>query len=117
VKFKIDENLPFELAEELRAIGYDADTVSEERLSGAPDAKIIAAAQEGGRVLLTMDKGIADLRLYPPSQFAGIVLFRPKRAGRLTTLNFVRYHLLLLCRKTELAGRLVVVSEAGMRIR
>lgn len=116
MKFKIDENLPFELADELRAIGYDADTVSEERLSGAPDPKIIAAAQAAGRILLTMDKGFADMRLYPPSHFAGIVLFRPKKAGRLATLRFVLFHLLLL-RDRELAGRLVVVSEAGMRFR
>jgi len=27
VKFKIDENLPVEIAEELRALGYDALTV------------------------------------------------------------------------------------------
>lgn len=34
MKFKIDENLPIEVAEALRAEGFDARTVSEEMLQG-----------------------------------------------------------------------------------
>jgi hypothetical protein len=32
VKFKLDENLPLELATDLRELGYDADTVHDEGL-------------------------------------------------------------------------------------
>jgi len=35
VKFKIDENLPKDVAEFLRSHGFDAETVSDERLAGA----------------------------------------------------------------------------------
>ena len=56
------------------------------------------------------------MRLYPPERFEGIVLFRPKRAGRLATIEFVRRHLSILL-GTELAGRLIVITEAGIRIR
>ena len=45
------------------------------------------------RVLLTLDKGIADVRADPPQAHAGIVLFRPPATGRGTTLLFVRRHL------------------------
>jgi predicted nuclease of predicted toxin-antitoxin system len=116
VKFKIDENLPVEIADEIRGLGHEADTVFGEQLSGFPDAKILAAAEKGQRVLLTMDKGIANVRLYPPEDFTGIVLFRPKRAGRLGAIEFVRQHLLVL-QEMELTGRLIVITEAGMRIR
>jgi len=35
LKFKVDENLPTEYASILRGAGFDADTVSDEKLSGA----------------------------------------------------------------------------------
>jgi uncharacterized protein DUF5615 len=35
VKFKVDENLPVELAELLRSSGHEADTVADEHASGA----------------------------------------------------------------------------------
>jgi hypothetical protein len=63
-----------------------------------------------------MDKGIADIRAYPPEQFAGIVLFRPKTEGRAATLNFVRRHLPALL-AADLNGHLLVVTDAGIRIR
>jgi len=116
VKFKIDENLPAEIATDLVAAGHEADTATDEGLSGAPDGIILARAQLEGRAILTMDKGIADVRAYPPLQYAGIILFRPRTAGRAATLAFVRQHLLTLL-QTNLAGHLFVVSEAGIRVR
>jgi hypothetical protein len=38
-------------------------------------------ARRERRVLLTLDKGIADVRANPPESHAGIVLFRPPAAG------------------------------------
>lgn len=37
MKFKIDENLPSELAADLRHLGHEADTVFDEGLLGAKD--------------------------------------------------------------------------------
>jgi predicted nuclease of predicted toxin-antitoxin system len=51
VKFKIDKNLPVEIAELLRAIGYDAITVIEQELRGEDDALISEACLQEGRVL------------------------------------------------------------------
>jgi len=57
VKFKIDENLPVEIVDEIRGLGHEGDIVFDEELSGFPDAKVLGAAEKGKRVLLTMDKG------------------------------------------------------------
>ncbi|MFL5328357.1 MAG: DUF5615 family PIN-like protein [Gemmataceae bacterium] len=93
MKFKVDENLPSEIAEDLRSAGHQADTVFDEGLAGAPDPVVLANVQSEGRVILTLDKGVADVRAYPPQQYAGIVLFRPRSTGRATTLEFVRQYL------------------------
>lgn len=41
VKVKLDENLPAELLDHLRAAGHEADTVGDEGLTGAPDAVVL----------------------------------------------------------------------------
>ena len=33
MKFKLDENLPIELTEDLRSLGHDADTVADEEFA------------------------------------------------------------------------------------
>ena len=116
MKFKIDENLPGEIATDLRAAGHDADTVRDQGMAGSPDSTIMARVQVEGRAFLTMDKGIADIRVYAPDQFAGIVLFRPRTTGRLATLAFVRQYLPTLL-QSNLPGHLFVVSESGIRAR
>src|SRR5262245_44369986 len=93
MKFKIAENLPAELTLDLRAAGHEADTVSDQAMAGAEDVTILARVQSEGRALLTMDKGIADVRQYPPDQYAGIILFRPGTNGRSATLALVRQYL------------------------
>ena len=116
MKFKVDENLPVELVADLRAAGHQAQTVPEEGLAGSPDPTVMERVQIEGRVLLTMDKGIANARAYPPERYAGIVLFRPGTSGRGAVLTFVRRHLPALL-QADLAGHLLVISDRGIRIR
>ncbi len=52
-KFKIDENLPVEIAQWLRTEGYDAVTVSEQQLNGASDPEVVSVCQLEKRILLT----------------------------------------------------------------
>lgn len=89
MKFKLDENLPAELVSDLHHLGHEADTVLDEKLGGAPDPTVLQAASDAGRVLLTLDKGIANLQRYPISKHAGVVLFRPDSLGRRAVLAFV----------------------------
>ena len=39
MRFKLDENLPVELLDDLRAAGHEADGLPDEGLIGAPDAR------------------------------------------------------------------------------
>jgi predicted nuclease of predicted toxin-antitoxin system len=116
MKFKLDENLPAELCADVRNAGHEADTVADEGLAGTADAILLERIRADGRVLLTLDKGIGDLRAYPPERYAGIVVFRPTTSGRGAVMAFVRRHLPALL-EMDLTGRLVVVSDRGVRLR
>jgi predicted nuclease of predicted toxin-antitoxin system len=59
MRLKLDENLPAELVEDLRALGHDADSVESQGLAGKPDTVIADAARRSDRVLVTLDKGLA----------------------------------------------------------
>ena len=115
MKFKIDENSPAEIAFQLAEAGHDAETVVTEGITGAADSDLLEAARREGRVLLTLDKEIANVQRYSPTAFLGIVLFRPDSMGRGRGSP--------LCPPPpggvgiELRGRLVVVTRRGIRLR
>lgn len=116
MKFKVDENLPREIAEDLLRIGHNADTVNDEGLAGADDASVVEAARASARILMTLDKGIASIQQYPIAEHAGVVLFRPASFGRGEVLSFVRLRLGVLL-EMELAGHLTVVGPTRIRVR
>jgi predicted nuclease of predicted toxin-antitoxin system len=53
MKFKIDENLPVEIADLLKREGYDALTVSDQNLSGIADPEIISICNSEERALIS----------------------------------------------------------------
>ena len=79
MRFKLDENLPVELLDDLRAAGHEADGLRDEGLIGAPDDVVVDLVRRERRVLLTLDKGVANVRAHPPEAHAGIVLFHEQR--------------------------------------
>jgi predicted nuclease of predicted toxin-antitoxin system len=116
MKFKVDENLPLEIADDLVRLGHDADTVHDEGLGGADDAVVVEAARASERILLTLDKGIASIQQHPIADQSGVVLFRPSNSGRGEVLSFVRLRLGALL-EMELPGHLTVVSPTRIRVR
>jgi predicted nuclease of predicted toxin-antitoxin system len=116
MKFKIDENLPKELADLLRDAGHDAATIHEERMIGAADASIAQVCQAEERCILTLDVDFADIRHYPPEQYPGIIVFRVSRKDKPSLLELAGRL------RDELTGRelsktLWIVEENRIRIR
>jgi predicted nuclease of predicted toxin-antitoxin system len=60
----------------LTSVGHDVDTITDEGLIGAPDREVVAAATAAGRILISLDRGLGDIRAYPPGSHAGIVVLR-----------------------------------------
>ena len=76
MRFKIDENLPVELAELLANAGHEASTVFAQRLQGENDSRIAQVCARERRVLITLDLDFADMRTYPPQDYPGFIVLR-----------------------------------------
>lgn len=61
MKFKIDECVDARVAAQLRRLGYNADTVVDENLTGATDVAVYRAATLESRMVITLDGDFADL--------------------------------------------------------
>jgi predicted nuclease of predicted toxin-antitoxin system len=64
LKFKVDENLPTEVAGLLVGVGYDAVTVGDQRMARRPDTELAAVCQREGRAVVTLDLDFADIRAF-----------------------------------------------------
>ena len=67
MRFKIDENLPVELAELLADARHEAVTVFAQHLQGQNGSRIAQVCGREGRVLITLDLDFADMALIPPN--------------------------------------------------
>ena len=77
--FKLDENLPDSLVAAFTSAGHDAMSVVSQDLQGASDATVADVCREEDRALVTIDKGFADIRAYPPAEYPGIIVLRLDR--------------------------------------
>lgn len=116
MRFKIDENLPTEAREVFRQAGFDATTVADEGLAGSPDEAIAAICHRENRTIVTLDLGFADIRVYPPQDYAGLIVLRLLRQDRTTVLHIIERLIPVLDRE-RLESCLWIVDERRIRIR
>jgi predicted nuclease of predicted toxin-antitoxin system len=116
LKLKIDENLPRECAEILRDVGFEADTVADECLTGAEDSAIAVRTRAEGRVLITLDLDFANIQAYPPAEYAGIIILRSKRQDKHAVLALVHRIALVLTNRAP-AGELWIAEPDRVRFR
>jgi predicted nuclease of predicted toxin-antitoxin system len=76
MKFKVDENLPMEVAVALREAGHDAMSVVDQGLGGRADASVAEVCRREGRSLVTLDVDFANVQAYPPRDYAGLLVLR-----------------------------------------
>lgn len=116
MRLKLDENLPRSLLAPLRQAGHDATTAREEGLSGSPDRDVLARAGTEQRVLVTLDRGFANVHRYPLESHSGIVVLRLGVQGP-AALHAAVGRLVDSGLLTEFGNGLAVVEEARIRIR
>jgi predicted nuclease of predicted toxin-antitoxin system len=115
VRFKVDENLPLEVVELLRADGHDAASMLEQKMGGERDPNVAEVCRNEGRILVTLDTDFADIQEYPPAEYPGIVVFRLGQQGKRHILTVAKRWASLLGTE-EVSGRLWVVDEVRVRI-
>ena len=116
MRFKLDENLPVELAEMFREAGHDAVTVLDQHLMGARDSDLASVCIREGRAIITLDTDFADIRAYPPDAYPGLIVFRVSVQARDHVLE-VGGRLLEVLSGATLSGQLWIVEESRIRIR
>ncbi|WP_396349630.1 DUF5615 family PIN-like protein [Geodermatophilus sp. DSM 44513] len=80
------------------------------------DPQVVAAAAATGRLLITLDRGLGDIRAYPPGSHAGILVLRASDQSPPTVAaapsEVVAGHNL-----TTLTGTVTVAQPGLLRIR
>lgn len=116
MQFKIDENLPIEIAELLIDAGYDAKTVNAQQLQGTKDPILADVCGNEHRVLVTLDTDFSDIRAYPPEEFSGIIVLRVRVQAKHHIIKVFRSIIPLIGRE-PLMQHLWIVEDAKVRIR
>lgn len=117
MRFLVDASLPRSAAVALRELGHEAVDVRDIGLRAATDDVIADHAHRNLQALITRDFDFADIRNYPPANYAGIVVLDlPNHATaaqvRKALETFVRAEWLEL-----LSGRLAIVEASRVRFR
>jgi predicted nuclease of predicted toxin-antitoxin system len=73
LRFFCDHWVPLEIADALRQFGCDVELLRDHLPTRAPDADVIAKAQELESILVSLNGDFADIVAYRPEAYGGIV--------------------------------------------
>ena len=115
MKFKLDENSSPALSGIFAAAGHDAHSIVEQSLGGQSDERVIDICAREGRALVTLDLDFANIRQYPPANYAGIVVLRLVSQAHGLVEGAIGSMLDLLAQE-RLVGLLWIVEAGRIRI-
>jgi predicted nuclease of predicted toxin-antitoxin system len=115
VKFKLDENLPFDLKRVFPGANHDVMTVAEENISGCENQALYDICQREHRILISLDLDFAHPFRFPPGATSGIIVLRPHRPV-LALLRALLATALNRLQAEEIAGKLWIVEPEYIRI-
>jgi hypothetical protein len=115
VRFKLDETLPsrLPLSSTMRAM---TSTPSLPRVSPALPTRTSPPPTTAGRILISLDVGLGDIRAYPPGSHASIVVLRLADQSAATVTKAIS-DLASLAEPASLAGAVAVLRRGLLRIR
>lgn len=116
MKFKIDENLPVEIAALLTKAGHSALSVFDQGIGGYKDPKLMTVCTKESRALVTLDLDFSDIRTYPPENLPGIIVMRAVNQSKWSLIELSRQILPVLATE-PLKGQLWIVEPGRVRIR
>ncbi|MGA2799120.1 MAG: DUF5615 family PIN-like protein [Thermoguttaceae bacterium] len=118
MEFLVDADLPRPTAEVIRLNGHQARDVRDVGLGRSADEDIAVYAKANGLCLITGDFDFADIRDYPPEDYAGIVVLGlPEKANRDFILRLIIAFLKHPEIISKLPGHLAIVEPGRIRLR
>ena len=117
LKLLLDENLPPQVATELRQQGYDVMHLRDMGMKGCKDSELIAFARKNERCLVTLDADFADLRHFPLGSHTGIIRLRIRFAHSNIVVGALRSLLPKLDHVPMQEGALVVSDGKRYRVK
>ncbi len=105
--FKLDENLPVEIAELLSDLGHDAKTIKDQRLQRVNDRVLLERCDK---------ENFSDIRTYPPQEHEGIIILRVGNQSKKHVIGVFK-RILPLIDQEPINKRLWLVEENAVRIR
>ncbi len=114
MKFIVDESTGMSVVNYLRGQGHDVLAVAED-MPQADDMDILARAVPEERILITNDKDFGELIFRTGRTHAGVLLLRLRDESSVNRVHTVKA--VLEQHANRLAGRFIVATESGVRIR
>src|SRR5262245_52146428 len=117
MKYKLDENLGPAVPQIFLDKGLDCHTVHGEKLTGADDDAVLAAAVAEGRILVTMDHDFGNVLVYPPESTCGVAILNPPGNVSRALLATLLQSFVDACEQGVLQGKLWIVEPGRIRER
>ena len=114
--FKLDENIPLGLAKFLRLRDFKVSSIYSQKLSGVKDKRLALHCKKENLILITLDTDFQNTIVFPPKEFGGIIVLRPKSQGLKTVTKFFKRFLEQFDIST-VKNRTVIVEPKHTRIR
>lgn len=92
-------------------------TIFDQHMVGELDPRVASVCRFEERALITLDLDFSDIRIYPPNEYSGIIILRPRTQSKPDVLALVNKLIPLLDGGEQLVECLWVVQENAVRIR
>lgn len=116
MKLLLDENLSPRQATMLRDLGFDAQSVIDAGLGGAPDHQIREFAIQQNRILITLDADFGNLLRFPTAGTPGVIRLKIQSPTEKAISERIQ-KVLAVIGDTSLVGCLAVSHGDVVRIR
>ncbi|HLC53053.1 MAG TPA: DUF5615 family PIN-like protein [Candidatus Nanoarchaeia archaeon] len=115
--FLLDANIPYSAVRVFEDLGLKVNHAVLLGLGGASDEEIMDFAIKNRDILITKDKGFANIEMFPPRKHNGIVIFRLPYFFNAAQFANVLRNFLLSIRINDLEKAITIVKLGKFRIR